>query len=325
VAGAIGIGDSVGVAAGADVLVITQTTDAHIGKSSDVQMGGAIGIGASDTQNITTIVGNAAGGGDVGVAGSVDVVVLNSDVKAYVEGGAGLATSVEAGGNFTVASDGGCFNPTDNANGFTITTDGGGLSTSGSPIIRLTDYASQMVGAAGAQTHVHVNGTMPPSGQLYITIHMDQGLKQTGGWTRGTDDAGVRMNGSGGILTTLSNIPPQQYVFSTSGTSSNTQTPTSINDWKKNPGVAGLAQTKNTTTLDVFPIVGAAIELKDPAGVSVGTATTDADGFYFITYKSTGKAADYKIYITSPALTTSQTVTLKANAFVISNFLKLIP
>ena len=102
VAGAIGIGDSVGVAAGADVLVITQSTDAHIGKSSDVQMGGAIGIGASDTQNITTIVGNAAGGGDVGVAGSVDVVVLNSDVKAYVEGGAGLATSVEAGGNFTV-------------------------------------------------------------------------------------------------------------------------------------------------------------------------------------------------------------------------------
>ena len=50
VAGAIGLGDSVGVAAGADVLVITQTTDAHIGASSNVQTGGAIGIGASDTQ-----------------------------------------------------------------------------------------------------------------------------------------------------------------------------------------------------------------------------------------------------------------------------------
>ena len=102
VAGAIGLGDSVGVAAGADVLVITQTTDAHIGASSNVQTGGAIGIGASDTQDVTTIVGNAAGGGDVGVAGSVDVVVLNSDVKAYVEGGAGLDTSVEAGGSFTI-------------------------------------------------------------------------------------------------------------------------------------------------------------------------------------------------------------------------------
>ena len=71
---------------------------------SDVAADGSIGIGASDTQDITTISGNAAGGGNVGVAGSFDVVVLNSNTQAYIAGGAG--TKVAAGGNLTVAAVG---------------------------------------------------------------------------------------------------------------------------------------------------------------------------------------------------------------------------
>lgn len=104
VAGAAGLGDSVGVAAGADVLVIKQTTDAHIGATADVHVGGSVGVGASDSQDITTIAGNAAGGGDVGVAGSVDVVVLNSNTTATIDGSPTLTSTIEADGSVTVAA-----------------------------------------------------------------------------------------------------------------------------------------------------------------------------------------------------------------------------
>jgi hypothetical protein len=57
------------------------------------------------------------------------------------------------------------------------------------------------------------------------------------------------------------------------------------------------------------------------------TTTTDADGYYFINYKHTGKEAPYHIRVTTPisGSTYYQNFTLKANGFVIVDFTNANP
>src|SRR5262249_8109281 len=83
-----------------------------------------------------------------------------------------------------VGVNGGCFVPSPSLSGFTIQTAGGNLSSSGSPIILLSDYATKNISGS---TTVTVSGTVPASKLLYVTIHLDYGLKKQDGWQQAPD------------------------------------------------------------------------------------------------------------------------------------------
>ncbi len=85
------------------------------------------------------------------------------------------------------------------------------------------------------------------------------------------------------------------------------------NEFKKNPGVGGLVQL--TTGYVGAPNVTAT--LKNASGVQVQTGITDADGWYMIPYKHTGKAATYRVFLPDGRC---QQVALKANGFAEASF-----
>ena len=72
------------------------------------------------------------------------------------------------------------------------------------------------------------------------------------------------------------------------------------------------------TVLD--PLPAATLTLKDPNGKTVGTGSSDGDGFYSINYKYTGKSANFTLKAVSSKGTQTKTVTLKANGFVQVDF-----
>ena len=146
---------------------------------------------------------------------------------------------------------------------------------------------------------------MPSSGLLYVTIHLDDGLKKTTGWDRTILDAAT--------------LPPvtlnqcQPYQFTVSGDLTDGTTVRSWNEFKKNPGSAGNLLQNGTG--NPKPNVKVHLLLN---GKIVGTAITDSDGVWQISYKHTGKAQDYVLRL--PDFNLQQTITLKANGFVIVNF-----
>ncbi len=64
------------------------------------------------------------------------------------------------------------------------------------------------------------------------------------------------------------------------------------------------------------PFKGAQVYLYGPDGKLKGTATTDEDGWYFFSYKHTGKAVTFTIKIIANGKTMTKTLTLKANGYV---------
>jgi len=66
------------------------------------------------------------------------------------------------------------------------------------------------------------------------------------------------------------------------------------------------------------PKMGIKVQLYGPTGKLISTAYTDADGFYPIVYKHTGKAAQYKVKLPDYGL--EKSVTLKANGYAIVIF-----
>jgi hypothetical protein len=88
----------------------------------------------------------------------------------------------------------------------------------------------------------------------------------------------------------------------------------SINNFKKNPGVGGLF-----ITAEEEPIPGQTVELKNSSGnVVAGPVTVDEDGWYFIIFKHTAKAAQYTVRWRETGQT--KLVTLKANGMVQADF-----
>jgi hypothetical protein len=217
-----------------------------------------------------------------------------------------------------------CFIPSPSILGCVIETAGGNFSTSGHPIITIGDYTPQNVGAVGGMTTIHVSGcNVPASGMLYVTVHLDYGLKKTNGWTSSATGTAIHLGTGASPFSdgTVNITNPQLYDFSWADASGPTKETTakSKNTFKSNPGVAG--QTKKSPTLAVQPddpVPGVRVELWGPTKKLLQTTTTDADGFYQFLYKHTGKAADYTIKL--PAYNKQQVVTLKANAFKLAFF-----
>ncbi len=138
----------------------------------------------------------------------------------------------------TAQSSGSCFVPSSSVRGLRITTAGGHLSPSRSPVILRSDYGVQNLGAT---TTVNVTGTVPRSGIVYVTLHLDYDFKRITGWQQAPD--GTTLQGPDTNLdNTLDGLgsgpiyvaSPQSYRFSFSaGSATHAATPSSCNSFKQ--------------------------------------------------------------------------------------------
>ena len=218
----------------------------------------------------------------------------------------------------------GCFTLPPALGGYTITTDGGNHSSSGHAVILGSDYGAQSLGTT---TGVDVSGFVPPSGLVYITIHLDYGLKKTAGWQQALDGTTLQgpdsnldgtLDGFGDGVVYIKGGSPgdvsgQDYTFSFFYGPTLNSTVYSVNIFKKNPGVNGLTLRSSSA-----PKPGVAVQLLGPLGNLIASTTTDADGFYSFPYKHVGKAATYSVNL--PAYRLKRSVTLKANGYALLVF-----
>ncbi len=206
---------------------------------------------------------------------------------------------------------------------YTITTQNDTIkSPSGYPIVGFEDFTGQDPGTT--YTVVKVNGDLPSTGLLYVTIHLEYGLKGTGGWTKVADGSGYdavneHITGSGTYSptggATVKIDDPETYPFGFTELNSgigDDEYQNSYNAFKKSVGTAGNVLKLSTQ----LPAVGTQVVLTNSSGKTVTTAITDEDGAYWLNYKHTGKAATF--YVKLPSYNKSVKITLKANGFVIS-------
>jgi hypothetical protein len=187
----------------------------------------------------------------------------------------------------------------------------GGCLTPGNsiPVTLMSGSIPVTLGSYSDSTYsLTVKVTVPASGLVYVNLHLDYGLKGNGGLTKNSTGDAVNCANTAQVL-----IPNGgTYTFSVSADQPGSDSICNINVFKRNPGIAGLA----LTTLLQNPVPDVTVALKNSQNVQVGSAVTDADGFYQINYKHTGKAANYTVRIVFGNLTQTKNVTLKANAFL---------
>ncbi len=221
------------------------------------------------------------------------------------------AYPIQVSTGFSLTSQG-CFAPNfANPSGFTITAPGP-LSSSGHPTIVLSNYSPQNFGSTVTVT---VTGTVPSTGLVYVTIHLDYGLKGTTGWLKGVAQGSSFQATNTGLGLSLNN--GQSYAFSVSGSESFTTSVTSSNVFKKDPGIAGVV----TDSLG-NPIAGATVKVYDNNGMLLGITTTDQNGVYLYFYKYTGtKSVNFTIKVITPtgAIQTAL-VPMQSNKLVLQNF-----
>jgi hypothetical protein len=161
---------------------------------------------------------------------------------------------VQVFSNFGLQS--GCFVPINNvSSGFTIT----------SAAIALTDYSTQ---ALGSTVTITVSGSIPSSGMVYLTVHLNYGLK---GSSFGKSDDNATNPSTGQVV-----IPDDAtYSFSVGASSlTDTQTIVSENVFKQDRVVAGIITDQMES-----PVANIPVSLFDSGGNLVAMAFTDADGF----------------------------------------------
>src|SRR5262249_55344746 len=163
---------------------------------------------------------------------------------------------------FTGPGSAACFVPCPSLPGYTVSTyDDTIRSSSGQPVILLAhptagDYDALELDKT---TSVNVQGVVPSTGLLYVTIHLDYGLKKSGGFSKvGTNDAFHPAFSLADAALTI--IDGQVYPFSTStGLMHN---PTSTNVFKKNPGFGNLA----VRSLTGDPKANVRVQIYGPTG-----------------------------------------------------------
>jgi hypothetical protein len=159
-----------------------------------------------------------------------------------------------------------------------------------------------------------VNLRVPPSGVVYLTIHLDYGLKGGTGYL--TDASADAVDCATGTKRLIPN--KGTYTFSVDGALTATASIQNINSFKKIPGVAGLVYDSNGN-----PVQGAGVILKSATLQPLITAFTDEDGFYMLAYKQTGKVATFNVSVGLPpdySPLVTQPIQLRANSFVRQDF-----
>ncbi len=223
-------------------------------------------------------------------------------------------------------NENGCFLPAADVTGeFTILINGqpGTPSPSGAPVILLSDHWD---GSNWKPVTVTVTGNVPKTGLVYVTIHMDYGLKPTSDpnasgapitteWRQGTQKVAIGdspIDRVGGVQITS----PQEYwfAFSVDNVGPIADGPVeSVNTFKQSPGFAG-----SVTNTGGYPVPNVEVQLLNAGGAPVGTAKTDEFGAFMFAYKYTGKATTFTLRL--PAYDLSQTIAIKSNGFVVVNF-----
>jgi uncharacterized repeat protein (TIGR01451 family) len=193
----------------------------------------------------------------------------------------------------------GCFKQYNGLDDITVTgTDS--VSPSGELIIELDDHVD------GSVT-VSVTATVPETGLVYVTIHLDFGLKKWRDFQR---------TGSNGAdhPDDMNDIPDyNDYWFSVAGDMTDSQVVQNMNVFKKNPGFGGIVVDSLGN-----PIPYATVQIYGPDGKLIGTTVTDSDGYWYFWWKHTGKEQVYKVKI--PMFGQEVYVPLKSNKFAEVNF-----
>lgn len=191
---------------------------------------------------------------------------------------------------------------------------GGACLLPGNPFFVSSQQVTLASYGGASFTSLPLQLTIPESGVLFLTIHLDYGLKKFSGYT--PDQLGNALDCATGTSLLIPNRG--SYSFTVSGATAGSALIQNINAFKRNPGVAGLVQ--NRLSLD--PIPGASLTLLNAKSVRVASGTSDEDGFYKIIYAHKGKAATYYVSIVTPSgYRKSQAVTLKANQCLNLDFL----
>ena len=147
-------GGTVGVAAGADVSIITNTTTAYIDDGAEVSASRDVVVDARATEEYLTVAAGG-GGGLVGIGGAVSVLSSNATTHAYIgdDATAGNGTSVSAGGNVLVSAK---------SDTETLTVTGaisiGGVGIGGSVAVTSLDKDTQAWIGSNAQVNALGNG-----------------------------------------------------------------------------------------------------------------------------------------------------------------------
>ncbi|MCB2040473.1 MAG: hypothetical protein KDH48_06615, partial [Rhodoferax sp.] len=111
VAGSVALGGTAGIGAGVDTGVFVKNTKAWIASGARVDAQSDVRLQAWSDETIVSVAAAGGGGLDVGIAGAIDVYVLDITTQAYIEGGKTVdavsyaAAAVAAGGNVQVAAE----------------------------------------------------------------------------------------------------------------------------------------------------------------------------------------------------------------------------
>jgi hypothetical protein len=101
-AGILAGGGTAGIGAGADVGVISKTTEAYLAASATASApNGNVTVQAQSAEQVQSLAAGVGGAGVVGIAGGAGVYNVTDTTKAYI----GVSAGVSAGGNVLVAAD----------------------------------------------------------------------------------------------------------------------------------------------------------------------------------------------------------------------------
>ena len=173
-------------------------------------------------------------------------------------------------------------------------------------VVTMVNYGPNTFGTT-TDVVVHIPAV---SGQAYINMHLDYGLKGTPGYAKSTktnnNDAVSAAN------TTVVLIPDKQaYNFSITPVGIPGDTVQSDNVFKKNPGIGGIVFENDGSTP-----AGANIRVNICDSKNVCTIVkTDNDGWYMWAFKYTGKAATFTLTLPDYTSVPAKTVTLKSNGY----------
>ena len=175
--------------------------------------------------------------------------------------------------------------------------------------MRLTRVSRQ---PAWKRSHWRITASCPPSGDLYvIAIHLVYGLKGVAHCTKADGTASQCRYGS---VAPFDIDNPQDYTFASTATNvpsggSGTNTVSSHNVFKRDPGIAGLVLDSHGT-----PVANAHVQIIDGSGNVLPTVYTDENGFFMWFYKYTGKPTTFTVQL--PGYNMQASFPFKGNGFV---------
>jgi hypothetical protein len=175
--------------------------------------------------------------------------------------------------------------------------------------VPINEIASQGPPTANPFT---VSGTVPDTGLVYITVHVDFKYKKEVNY----EPSASPISNTAANSDSSKTIPDLElHTFSCSGDHSYSEAIQNINIFKNDPGFIGFV----IDSLTMDPVPGETVEIYGPDGSLLGSAVTDDNGYYFYYHKHLGKRAEYTVK--HPDSEQEVKHTLKANKFVQTDFL----